>query len=233
VGCGETGTPGVYADVSKATCWIDYVMAGNVPVRAQEGSTVNTFWGYSQDVCGTWLDYKLDGPLPDVVKSLYQKWNVNWLITKSEPQVSSGDGSYNEPLTDGDADTYNEDTRDVEPYNDANQNAEPYSDGTKAVEPYSDDTKDAEPYSGGIKDAEPYSDGTKDAEPYSDGTKDAEPYSDGTKEAEPYSDGTKDAEPYSDDTKDAQPYTDETKEPDSYSEDQVVDVAKTADPYRR
>merc|ERR1711862_645112 len=23
IGCGEQGTPGVYADVSKATCWID------------------------------------------------------------------------------------------------------------------------------------------------------------------------------------------------------------------
>merc|ERR1712146_546709 len=26
IGCGENGTPGVYADVSKATCWIDQVM---------------------------------------------------------------------------------------------------------------------------------------------------------------------------------------------------------------
>jgi hypothetical protein len=220
VGCGETGTPGVYADVSKAVCWIDYIMAGNVPVRAEEGSTVDTFWGYDQDICGTWLDYKLDS-LPDVVKSQYQKWNVNWVVKKSEPQVS--DGSYNEPLTDGDADTYNEDPRDVEPYNDADQDAEPYSDATKDAEPYSDDTKVAEPYSDDTKVAEPYSDDTKDAEPYSDATKDAEPYSDATKDAEPYSDATKDAEPYSDATKDAEPY----------SEDQVVDVAKTADPYRR
>merc|ERR1712165_400669 len=142
-------------------------MAGNVPARAEEGSTVDTFWGYDQDVCGTWLDYKLDS-LPDVVKSQYQKWNVNWVVKKSEPQVD---------------DSYNEDPRDVEPYNDAVQDAEPYSDDTKVAEPYSDDTKDAEPYS----------DATKDAEPYSDATKDAEPY----------------------------------------SEDQVVDVAKTADPYRR
>merc|ERR1711922_73978 len=26
IGCGETGTPGVYADVSKAACWIDMAM---------------------------------------------------------------------------------------------------------------------------------------------------------------------------------------------------------------
>merc|ERR1712083_278234 len=151
------------------------------------GSTVDTFWGYDQDVCGTWLDYKLNS-LPDVVKSQYQKWNVNWVVKKSEPQV---DGSYNEPLTDGDADTYSEDPRDVEPYNDAVQDAEPYSDDTKVAEPYSDDTKDAEPYSDDTKDAEPYSDATKDAEPYSEATKDAEPYSedqvvDVAKTADPY-----------------------------------------------
>merc|ERR1719317_1405896 len=28
IGCGEDGTPGVYASVSKALCWIDYARSG-------------------------------------------------------------------------------------------------------------------------------------------------------------------------------------------------------------
>merc|ERR1712061_91768 len=49
IGCGESGTPGVYADVSKATCWIDQAIT--CYYGAQTGD-YNSFWGYSDPVCG-------------------------------------------------------------------------------------------------------------------------------------------------------------------------------------
>jgi len=56
IGCGENGTPGVYADVSKASCWIDSVVSCHY---GNNGGTYDTFYGYSTDVCQTWMDNKL------------------------------------------------------------------------------------------------------------------------------------------------------------------------------
>ena len=56
VGCGEDGTPGVYASVSKAVCWIDYVMSC---YYGQATGDFNSYWGFSADSCQAWLDTKL------------------------------------------------------------------------------------------------------------------------------------------------------------------------------
>ena len=52
VDCGEDGTPGVYAEVSQATCWIDQAITCH-----NEGG--NSYFGYTSNVCQTWLDDKI------------------------------------------------------------------------------------------------------------------------------------------------------------------------------
>merc|ERR1712066_419344 len=62
VGCGEDGTPGVYAEVSQATCWIDQA------ITCHNGGG-NSYFGYTSNVCQTWLDDMIDG---------YRKCSVTW-----------------------------------------------------------------------------------------------------------------------------------------------------------
>merc|ERR1712223_2231166 len=52
IGCGEDGTPGVYADVSQATCWIDQA------ITCHYGGG-NSYLGYTTNVCQVWLQDKL------------------------------------------------------------------------------------------------------------------------------------------------------------------------------
>merc|ERR1711989_283978 len=56
IGCGEDGTPGVYADVSQASCWIDSVIS--CYYGAAEGS-FPSYFGYTSDVCQVWLETKI------------------------------------------------------------------------------------------------------------------------------------------------------------------------------
>merc|ERR1712236_57387 len=56
VGCGEDGTPGVYASVSKAACWIDYAMSCHYGHISGDYSSYN---GYTSDVCQQWMDTKI------------------------------------------------------------------------------------------------------------------------------------------------------------------------------
>ena len=56
IGCGEDGTPGVYASVSKALCWIDYAMScyyGNISGNYTSAN------GYTSNVCQVWMDDKI------------------------------------------------------------------------------------------------------------------------------------------------------------------------------
>jgi len=52
IGCGEDATPGVYASVSKAVCWIDYSMSCN---QGRVSGDFSSFWGHS-DQCQAWMD---------------------------------------------------------------------------------------------------------------------------------------------------------------------------------
>jgi len=48
IGCGENGTPGVYASISKAACWIDHVMSCHYGALTGDFRSIN---GYRSDVC--------------------------------------------------------------------------------------------------------------------------------------------------------------------------------------
>jgi len=83
IGCGETGTPGVYADVSKAVCWIDQAMT--CYYGGQTGD-YNSFWGHSDDTCGASTRKTIqrleNSRIPQGVKSAllgqYQECTVNY-----------------------------------------------------------------------------------------------------------------------------------------------------------
>merc|ERR1712038_103906 len=87
IGCGENGTPGVYADVSKATCWIDQVMTCHYGGLTGD---YNSFHGYTSNVCGTWYQNKIadltqkaqaGGRFGQIFQNMineYSKCNVNW-----------------------------------------------------------------------------------------------------------------------------------------------------------
>merc|ERR1711879_909330 len=53
IGCGEDGTPGVYASVSKASCWIDYAMS------CQQGDITGDYSSYHGYQCQQWMDSKI------------------------------------------------------------------------------------------------------------------------------------------------------------------------------
>merc|ERR1712025_1039825 len=57
IGCGEDGTPGVYASVSKAVCWIDYVMSC---YYGQASGDYSSYWGYTTNVCQNWMETTLN-----------------------------------------------------------------------------------------------------------------------------------------------------------------------------
>merc|ERR1712008_101098 len=56
IGCGEDGTPGVYASVSKALCWIDYAMSCHYGASTGD---YNSYHGYTSNVCQNWMDNKI------------------------------------------------------------------------------------------------------------------------------------------------------------------------------
>merc|ERR1711972_545866 len=56
IGCGEDGTPGVYASVSKALCWIDYAMSCYYGDISGDYTSAN---GYTSNVCQVWMDEKI------------------------------------------------------------------------------------------------------------------------------------------------------------------------------
>jgi len=99
IGCGSE-TPGVYAGVSKAVCWIDYAMTC---FYGQSSGDYSTFLGYEQSQCGTWMEEKLQdfdakiaaggqSRIADVftnLKSQYTTCTVNWLTAIEEPCTGS------------------------------------------------------------------------------------------------------------------------------------------------
>jgi len=115
IGCGEDGTPGVYASVSKAVCWMDYAMS--CYFGASTGDFAS-YWGYSSNTCGAWLEStiadlalkrdstsKRFAPIFAAQIEQYQQCNVQWLKDESEQTDSISDLSrleeqngYGEPV---------------------------------------------------------------------------------------------------------------------------------------
>jgi len=87
IGCGEDGAPGVYASVSQAVCWIDSVMTCRYGAASGD---YNSYFGYTDNVCGTWLNGKLTeleqqrvaagkfGRIFEALKQQYQQCTVYW-----------------------------------------------------------------------------------------------------------------------------------------------------------
>ena len=104
VGCGEDGTPGVYAEVSQATCWIDQA------ITCHNGGG-NSYFGYTSNVCQTWLDDKISsltikrdaaGKFARVFDAMidgYRKCSVTW-EQPTAPLVNISDSDEAAPLTD-------------------------------------------------------------------------------------------------------------------------------------
>jgi len=95
IGCGEDGTPGVYASVSTAVCWIDYAMSGYYGAAA--GGDSSSYWNYNYEKCGYWMEDTLDRLQRQIdgssgnrqkqfiaQKSQYEEFKVTW----------NGDGDY-------------------------------------------------------------------------------------------------------------------------------------------
>jgi len=99
IGCGETGTPGVYAGVSKAVCWIDQAMT--CYYGGQTGD-YNSFWGYSDDVCGVSIRESIqkveESRRPPSLKSIlvkqYQECTVNYKAEGSNGNLVDGEEDY-------------------------------------------------------------------------------------------------------------------------------------------
>jgi len=91
IGCGENGTPGVYASVSEAVCWIDYSMSLYYGALSQPND-YSSYWGLDQGLnnCYTWMQNKLaelkiksdgspdsrDGREAKKVQDYYTQYNV-------------------------------------------------------------------------------------------------------------------------------------------------------------
>merc|ERR1712038_920786 len=89
IGCGEDGTPGVYASVSTAVCWIDYAMSGYYGAAA--GGDSSSYWNYDYEKCGYWMEdtlnrlqKQIDGSSGNrqkqfiAQKSQYEEFKVTW-----------------------------------------------------------------------------------------------------------------------------------------------------------
>jgi len=81
IGCGEDGTPGVYAAVSQSVCWIDYAMTC---YYGKTSGIFSSYWGYPAGVCGAWLEQRVQGlrgrPGAGAVAALnqYEECSVHW-----------------------------------------------------------------------------------------------------------------------------------------------------------
>ena len=57
IGCGG-GTPGVYAALAEAVCWLDMVVSCRLGQLTAAGHA--SYFGYYEETCGSWLQNKLD-----------------------------------------------------------------------------------------------------------------------------------------------------------------------------
>merc|ERR1712241_260654 len=139
IGCGEDGTPGVYAEVSQASCWIDQVVSchygGLVP---QPSENFPSYFGYTSDQCQVWLENKVQdlenkrdgaGKFGRIFQAMIDKYTschgfgVGWeepnapIIDPAPPRTvtDNGDDSYNtnDKIVDVD-DSYNTNDKLVE-----------------------------------------------------------------------------------------------------------------------
>merc|ERR1712001_53633 len=120
IGCGEDGTPGVYADVSQAVCWIDQAVSCYYGGLGTEEPYENfpSVFGYTSDQCQVWLEnkvYELEdkrdgaGKFGKIFQSIIDKYTschgvgVGW----EEPNAPIIDPAPPRTVTDNGGDSYN------------------------------------------------------------------------------------------------------------------------------
>merc|ERR1712119_178468 len=126
IGCGEDGTPGVYADVSQAACWIDQAVScyyGGLVTEPQENFP--SYFGYTSDQCQVWLEnkvYELEnkrdgaGKFGKIFQAIIDKYTschgfgVGW----EEPNAPIIDPAPPRTVTDNGDDSYNTNEKIVE-----------------------------------------------------------------------------------------------------------------------
>jgi len=139
IGCGEDGTPGVYADVSQASCWIDQAVSCHYGGLVTEPSeNFPSYFGFTSDQCQVWLETKVQdlenkrdgaGKFGRIFQAMIDKYTschgfgVGWeepnapIIDPAPPRTvtDNGDDSYNtnDEIVDSD-DSYNTNDKLVE-----------------------------------------------------------------------------------------------------------------------
>merc|ERR1712061_797182 len=139
IGCGEDGTPGVYADVSQASCWIDQAVSCYYGGQVSEPyENFPSYFGYTSDQCQVWLETKVQdlenkrdgaGKFGRIFQAMIDKYTschgfgVGWeepnapIIDPAPPRTvtDNGDDSYNtnDKIVDVD-DSYNTNDKLVE-----------------------------------------------------------------------------------------------------------------------
>merc|ERR1719410_900207 len=111
IGCGEDATPGVYADVSTAVCWLDAAVTCHY--GAQTGD-FSPFFGHGQEECGVWLERKVAelerkeagagnyGQIFAAIRSQYTQCAVSWpQLQPSAPLISDLERDTSADQTDG------------------------------------------------------------------------------------------------------------------------------------
>ena len=153
IGCGQDGTPGVYADVSKAVCWIDSAITCHL---GKISGDFNSYFGNTRQACAAWFDAKFNeldakssagGPEAAIfgnIKQQYKECQVNWLNTGKEAIIGGGDGSYADPAKS--AGEYVDPAKSAGEYVDPAKSAGGYVDPTKSAQGYVDPTKAAGSY---------------------------------------------------------------------------------------
>merc|ERR1712066_75979 len=161
IGCGEDNTPGVYADVSQASCWIDSAISC---YYGGAGAGLHpSFFGYNSDQCQVWLETKMSqlenkrdgagkfGKIFQAIIDKYSQCQVEWLqpnapiIDVGPPRTVSDQGnvdeSYsntNEKIVDAE-DSYNTNEKIVDAEDSYNTNEKIVEDVVKVTDEYSND----------------------------------------------------------------------------------------------
>merc|ERR1712050_241518 len=153
IGCGEDGTPGVYADVSQAVCWIDQAVSCYYGGLGSEEPYENfpSVFGYTSDQCQVWLENKVygledkrdgAGKFGKIFQSIIDKYTschgvaVGW----EEPNAPIIDPAPPRTVTDNGEESYNTNDKLVEVDDSYNTNEKIVDDSYNTNEKIVDDS---------------------------------------------------------------------------------------------
>merc|ERR1712183_1143859 len=156
IGCGEDGTPGVYADVSQAVCWIDQAVSCYYGGLGSDEPYENfpSVFGYTSDQCQVWLEnkvYELEdkrdgaGKFGKIFQSIIDKYTschgvgVGWeepnapIIDPAPPRTVTANGGDSYNTNDNVEDSYNTNDNVDDSYNTNDNVDDSYNTNDKLV----------------------------------------------------------------------------------------------------